>query len=111
MVYDTLLKKFVADKAEVVATVLGNQGALEAASRDYVKRAAQPGFDGLSAADAFAKTLPAGQRGEARVVGTLIRRQADGTLPLLVKMLRTVLSDYDPATFRKLSARLRSPGV
>lgn len=110
LVYDSLFKGFVAQKAEWVAHVLAKRPQLAAAARDYVARSAQPGFDGWAVADAFAKTLPPSGRGEVRLVGTLIRRQADGTLPVLVRMLRTILSDYDPQTFQRLDARLR-PGT
>jgi hypothetical protein len=42
-----------------------------------------------------------------RLVGTVIRREADGTLDELLAMVRRTLADYDPATSKRLDARLR----
>jgi hypothetical protein len=35
-------------------------------------------------------------------IGELIRRQIDGSLPSIIKCIRTILADYDPATAQLL---------
>lgn len=39
-------------------------------------------------------------------VGQLLRRQVDGTFPVMRTAIRMILKDYDPATFRRLKDRL-----
>jgi hypothetical protein len=57
-----------------------------------------------------AKVLPEdAQHAEARsgrTLGIMMRRQLDGTWPTVVKMLQTVLQDYDPALAKELKGAL-----
>jgi hypothetical protein len=111
VVYDTLFKDYVKHKAELIAGILDRKGFVAAASRDYVARSGKPGFDGLKFQDDLAQKLKSPLGDEPRLVGTLVRRHADGTLPAVLKMLRKVLGDYDPATLKALDSKLKSPSV
>jgi hypothetical protein len=106
-VYDTLLKKWVAERAGTVAAVLDRKGFVAQAARDFKTLKG----DGLSWQMKLCDKLPEPLQREHRLVGTLVRRHADGTLPVVLKALRQVLRDYDPKTLEKLDARLRPPAA
>ena len=42
---------------------------------------------------------------ESRVIGTMLRRQCDGSLPVLLTCLKTVLKDYDPTFYNKVAMK------
>jgi hypothetical protein len=111
VVYETLFKAYVASKAETVAAALAKKGWLAAKAKDYLAKVKDAKFDATEWQYGIVKELGDAQAGEARLVGTLVRRQADGTLPAIVKMLRTVLADYDAPTLKRLDSKLRSPGA
>ncbi len=109
VVYDTLLKKWVAQKADAIAELLSHKALLVAAARELPLKMKAKDFDGATWTKTLAEKLPESLRGDWRLVGTIVRRQADGSLPALVKMLRRVLTDYDPKTLERLDAKLRAP--
>jgi hypothetical protein len=111
VVYQTLFKDNVAQKAEVIAAALSKKGFLPAKAKDYLKHVRDPKFDATTWQYDAVKDAGDPIASEARLVGTLVRRQADGTLPAMVKMLRAVLRDYDPETLKKLDAQLKVPSA
>ena len=111
VVYQTLFKDNVAQKAEVIAAALTKKGFLASKAKDYLAHVRDPKFDASAWQYDAVKDAGAPLASEARLVGTLVRRQADGTLPAVIKMLRTVLGDYDPDTLKKLDARLKAPSA
>jgi hypothetical protein len=86
---------FVAGAAQATACVLSHRAQMERMARQY---RASGAFD----ASAFDCVDPF----DAVTVGVILRRHLDGTLPVLLESLRTVLCDYDPETFAELDAQL-----
>ena len=87
---------FVASSAQVAACVLSHRGQMERMARRYAAtgRYRPEDFDCVDPFDFV-------------TVGVILRRHLDGTLPVLLEALRTVLRDYDPETFAELGERLR----
>lgn len=110
-VYDTVFKSYVADKAEAIAAVLSQKGFVASAARDFTAQAANPKFEGSAWQYALAGKLSGPAKDNPRLVGTLVRRHADGSLPVVIKILRRILADYDPKTLEKVDARLRAPAA
>jgi hypothetical protein len=107
VVYDTLFKDYVKHKAELIAGILERKGFIAGAARDFSARMGKPGFDGIAFNMELSQKLKSPLGDEPRLIGTLVRRHADGTLPAVLKMLRKVLADYDPATMKALDSKLR----
>jgi hypothetical protein len=109
VVYDTLFKTFVRREAEATAALLGHKGFLAAESKRFVARS----LDGKDEITTYQYELASKLGGpltdEPRLIGTLLRRHADGTLPTVIKILRTVLRDYDPDELRRLDSQLKAP--
>src|SRR5581483_627699 len=109
VVYETLFKAFVRREAEATCALLGKKGFLAQESKKFVARS----LDGKDEITTYQYELASKLGGplaeEPRLIGTLLRRQADGTLPVIIKMMRTVLRDYDPETFKRLDAQLKAP--
>lgn len=115
--YDAVFKKGIAEQAEVIAKVMAKKKEFEARAKDLLKRAeTDESFYGGQFAYQAAVELNGGQLkdGEGTTeplvepgfMGTLLRRQADGTLPVILRSLKVVLKDYDPETFKKVGATL-----
>src|SRR5581483_12328688 len=104
-----LFKAFVRREAEATCALLGKEGFLAQESKKFVARS----LDGKDEITTYQYELASKLGGplaeEPRLIGTLLRRQADGTLPVIIKMMRTVLRDYDPETFKRLDAQLKAP--
>ncbi|HXT99414.1 MAG TPA: hypothetical protein VN903_00390 [Polyangia bacterium] len=110
--YDTLFRAWTANYAEKVALVLDHADVVAQKSRELTLHEGSPGFNGVEfQAQAARLIFPDGKGAQGKVsaedVGTVIRRTADGSLPVLLKILRKVLADYDPATSARLGARLQ----
>lgn len=108
IVYQLLFKEFVTREANATAEILARKDFVETKSKEYVALASKAGFEGSEYQWKLAKELGGSLESEPRLIGTLLRRRADGTLPSLLKMLRTILRDYDPALSHKLDAKLQS---
>jgi hypothetical protein len=111
VVYDTLFRDWVAQRAETIALVLDRKGFLQQTARDLQAKASDPKFEGSMWQYALADKLPEPLKSEPRLIGTLVRRHADGTLPTVLELLRRVLGDYDPKTLERLGPRLKAPAV
>jgi hypothetical protein len=89
------LRGFVASSAYAAACVLSHRRQMERMARRYAA-------SGEYRPEDFACVDP-----ESFVtVGVILRRHLDGTLPVLLESLRTVLRDYDPETFAELDTKL-----
>jgi len=111
LIYDTLFKDYLRQKAEAIATLLQRKGLIARAARDWQAQSARPGFDGVAFQAKLLESFPEPLKYEGRLVGTLVRRHADGTLPVVLKALRRVLGDYDPKTLERLDSRLKAPAA
>jgi hypothetical protein len=89
-------KGFVAGSAEAAACVLGHRAQMERMARRYAATGRYRPED-FDCVDPF----------HFVTVGVILRRHLDGTLPVVLEALRTVLRDYDPETFAELDVRLR----
>jgi hypothetical protein len=104
VLYDTFFRRFVRRVVAVVAAAEKQPGFLAAQAKVYRAQASTKGFDGYAFIIAATKQLPAAVKDEHRLVGTVIRRQADGTLPTLKRLLRALVTDYDPEAAKTLPA-------
>jgi hypothetical protein len=109
--YDTLFRAWTAEYAERVALVLDHADLLARKARELTVRQGSPGFNGVQfqadATGAMFGDTKAKVAVSSMDVGTLIRRHADGTLPVLLKIMQRVLADYDPKTSARLGSRLK----
>jgi len=106
-VYDTLFREWLARYAANVAAVLDHNDLLARKAHELTVRQRHRDFDGLAFQAAATDVMGLARTVSSRDVGTVIRREADGSLPALLKILRRVLADYDPATSARLDPRLR----
>jgi hypothetical protein len=107
-IYTVVFRSSVREVADVIARLYSRRGQFDVECATYVELARRDAdFDGGSAAYRAAVRLGGGTciageacRGEpiadSGLVGTLMRRQIDGTLPVMARALKTVLADYDP---------------
>ena len=113
--YDVTLREDVARLAGRMARVSTQQSRFAQAARqlaDALRR--DPDFSVYEIAEGLAEELnqpyPSADDDDERidmfVAGQLLRRQLDGSLPVIRQAVRTILRDYDPETFRRLSDRL-----
>jgi hypothetical protein len=109
VVYDTLFRQWLGRYAAGVAAVLEHGDLLVERARHLTARQGHRDFDGLAFQAAATEAMGLARTISSRDVGTLIRREADGSLPALLRILRRVLADYDPATSARLDAHLRPP--
>jgi hypothetical protein len=114
--YDVVFKNQVASIAEVLARLLKKPGFIQSQSAGFLR-----GFETLDefyspeyALESIEKlygehrsTFDKSTWWDAWLMGTLLRRHIDGSLPTLLQILRTVLSDYDKKTFKELGPSLR----
>jgi hypothetical protein len=111
--YNTAMKDYVRDMTNVIMKVMANKPTFEALAKQYMLKATtDPEFDGLSFGGEATTKLGADFSQEClndyyaqRVVGTMLRRQCDGSLPGLLLNLKTVLKDYDPEYFTKVGTK------
>lgn len=114
-IYNIGARDYFRNCAQVIADVMKRKSMFISLSLDYKKQAlTKKDFYGPDAGySAFEKLLGENyaprqglegcMEGTAdRVVGILIRRQLDGTLPTLLVCAKTVLQDYDPVFYEKI---------
>jgi hypothetical protein len=89
--YDTLFKSFFRKKLPIILAVIRKKGFLQEQARLFAE--AKTDYHTLQA-NAVAQ-LPPEVRSDPALVGTLIRRHADGTLPVVLQMINDGLLDYD----------------
>ncbi len=108
ILYDVIFKSYIALTARHVARVLSVKGFLQKQADSYRTQAQKdPDFNGYDFAyqaetelmektELYAKT---DERINPRLLGTLIRRAGDNTLPVLLQCLERILRDYDPMAY------------
>jgi hypothetical protein len=97
--YDYMLRDFVRKQARLFAEILGQKALFEKLAEDYYTKAkADKKFNGRDFCIEAAKRMG----GDAQTVGTLLRRQVDGTLPVIVNLLKKIIEDYDKELFLEL---------
>jgi predicted lipid-binding transport protein (Tim44 family) len=107
-VYDAVFKAFMKRQAEEMAALLDRPEILDAKAREYAERASGPDFDGAQYQGALVSELKMPDVSDGRLLGMMLRRRLDGTLSVVVTLLRTVIKDYDPELFQRLDSRLRA---
>ncbi|MBC7862729.1 MAG: hypothetical protein IAF38_07115 [Bacteroidia bacterium] len=112
-IYDLTLQSYCRDAGEVICKVKRQDSLFVKLSKNYLKGALNDStFEGQSFTHEACKQLgfdPEKERGicipayyHERIVGIMLRRQCDGSLPALLKCLKTLLKDYDPAYYEKI---------
>lgn len=112
-IYNASVKEYARDIARVVAKVMTRKPEFENFAKQYMQDAMNKvDFEGQEFGNAVTGKL-VGQSGnqcvtngyDTRVVGVMLRRQCDGSLPTLLKCLKTVLKDYDPEFYNQVSSK------
>ncbi|MBU3744961.1 MAG: hypothetical protein FGM61_10540 [Sediminibacterium sp.] len=114
MIYQIAAKRYMKDYVYLLNHVLVDQKPLwDKICAGYYSRAIQDSsFDGsLESYYAFEKLFTKNDLQAFKVIetsylyhpiGELIRRQIDGSLPAIIRCIRVILQDYDPALLREL---------
>ncbi len=111
--YNLTMKNYVRDMTNVIVKVMAKKPEFEALAKQYMLKATtDPEFDGVSFGWEATEKLKVNFAQEclgdyygARVLGTMLRRQCDGSLPTLFLCLKTVLKDYDPAFYNQVNLK------
>lgn len=113
-VYNFVLKSYCRDAGEIIRQSLSQKALFEKLSAGYLEQMKKDTlFDGKTYSENAAIQL-LGEKAkrqysclESRLSGTIIgimlRRQCDGTLPVIVNCFKTVLKDYDPEYYTVFS--------
>lgn len=110
-IYNATLKDYCRDVADIVCKVLSDKTSFQKWADDYLVRAkADTAFNGITytshAADALIGTAEYHKlnccTASDRIVGIMLRRQIDGSLPDLLACFKTILMDYDPEYYNKV---------
>ena len=113
-VYNIFLKDFVTRVARETAVINANlpKAKLAKLTKDYQAAAKQDGskFHGptylnKAAASALPQDRPEAQRA-GRTLGMILRRTADGTWPVVGRLLKKVIADYDPDLSKEIGKNL-----
>jgi len=109
-IYDLTLKKFCQESAEVIIEILKDKTQFEKLAVNYKEAAAENSqFVGTSYTYQATKKIfgeyyyqkyPC--TGASYILGTMMRRQLDGTLPVLLKCFKKILEDYDPVYYKEM---------
>jgi hypothetical protein len=113
-VYDVFLKDFVTRFARETALINASisKGQIGKLVKDYQATAKKDGsrFRGPTyLKEAVVTALPKDQPEAARAyrtLGVVLRRTADGTWPIVSRLLKKVVADYDPALSQELAKKL-----
>ncbi len=112
-IYDATLKNYVRETTNVIVKVMSNKPAFEAMAKKYmIKATTDPQFDGIDFSNQATQKLVAKLSQEClndyhdyRIVGAMLRRQCDGSLPMLLSCLKTLLKDYDPGFYKQVALK------
>ncbi|HBX50102.1 MAG: hypothetical protein A2275_01030 [Bacteroidetes bacterium RIFOXYA12_FULL_35_11] len=113
-IYDVSLKEYMRDLGKVITVVMSNKAEFTAKAAEYLKKAkTDKTFDGQEysypltekwfGAESYKKysCLPM----PSRIVGVMLRRQCDGSLPVLLNCYKTVIKDYDPSYLKEIQGK------
>ena len=98
--------------ADAMALILKDKEKFEKIAKEYLEKAQKDkDFNGITATNEYRENYFPDLEFKCknynatnavnRLLGIMLRRQADGTLPIILNMLKTVLKDYDKETFEK----------
>jgi hypothetical protein len=115
-IYDIALKEYCRDAAAVVAKVKSQDAAFVELAKKYLAGAEKDTtFEGQNFSAEAARQLKTVEAAgtftcmhaymHERIVGIMLRRQCDGSLPVLLSWFKTILKDYDPDYFKTISAK------
>ncbi len=110
---ETIFNKLYAKPmVDVMAFILKDKKKFEKIAKEYLNKAQKDkNFNGITATNEYRETYfsdlefkcknYSATKAMNRLLGIMLRRQADGTLPIILNTLKTVLKDYDKETFEK----------
>jgi len=112
--YDVLLKDAVTRFAREVALIKESLPKAQLAKQLKAYQAAAKGQGGKFSGTAYLREAAAGvlprdnelSARAGRTLGVILRRTADGTWPVIDKLLKKVVDDYDPALAQELAKKL-----
>ncbi len=111
-IYNLTAKAYLRDFTKFLAYIMSKKSIFIAASNRYLKNAKTSkdfypwhemynSYNELFTTEASKKQFPNFTKEVSNSdLGTLLRRQCDGTLPTLLSCLKTVLKDYDPEALK-----------
>ncbi len=104
-IYNATLKDYDRDAGNAISHILSNKKLFKQIADEYLAKAkSDTSFNGVSYINKAADTLIGKtlykqltcMDASNRLLGIMLRRQIDGTLPVLLTNFKTVLKDYDP---------------
>ncbi len=110
--YNTSLKDYMHDVCNVVADVMKKKIQFTKLAAAYkVNASTKKYFDGISESYSASEKLLGDNEytcidnRQSRIVGMLLRRQIDGSLPTVLACLKTIIKDYDPEFYTEISTK------
>jgi hypothetical protein len=116
-IYNTVARDYVRDITRVVVKAMTRKPEFENYAKQYLQQAINKAdFNGLEFIYATGEKLLTDLKWQSDsgwamypdqyiVLGILLRRQADGSLPVLLKCLKTLLKDYDTEFYNQVSSK------
>lgn len=112
-IYDISFKDYVRDITNIIIKVTANKPVFEAQAKLYFTKATtDPEFEGIGFTSTATEAILGTYMTEClsdyyreRIVGTMLRRQIDGSLPVLLTSLKTLLKDYDPTFYAQVATK------
>ena len=112
-IYDASVKKYVHDITMTVVKVMAKRLEFEQYAKQYLQQATtRADFEGQEFGNNVTEKLLGKSAGDCidaenqtRIVGIMLRRQCDGSLPVLLSSLKTVLKDYDPTLYKAIQTK------
>lgn len=117
--YDLAVKDYLRDFSKLLVYLLNTKkDVFEQASKTYLLKATtdkdfyhgditEPALKRLFPTEASKLKYPAfSEEINSSIIGSLLRRQCEGTLPTLVNCIKTVLKDYDPEGLKIFAGKL-----
>jgi hypothetical protein len=110
--YNASSKQFLRDATDIVVGIMSKKTIWDAEVKRYMQQVTtNPEFymDDF-ASETFTKIFGEKEMAECapyanRMIGTMLRRAGDGSLPTMIPLLKTVLKDYDPEYYNKVALK------
>jgi hypothetical protein len=110
--YDISMKAYLQDCCNVIADVMNKKALfLKLAANYKLNATTKKYFNGVNESFAASDKLLADKEYQcidnrhSRIVGMLLRRQIDGSLPTALNCLKTIVNDYDPSFYSQISSK------
>lgn len=116
-IYNATAKEYVRDITRVIVKAMANKPQFENFAKQYLQQAmSKADFNGLEFIYKTGETLLTDLKWQSSsgwamypdkyiVLGVVLRRQADGSLPVLLKCLKTLLKDYDTEFYNQMATQ------